>query len=81
MRIIVDIKDDIDPALALDALKQVVKEGKISEAAGVNHYCWATLFRYDYDPPSNGYYKIVVATRRKKKEQTSESFVVYKEQQ
>ncbi len=65
---------DYDPVVisvvdALQRVVQVVAKGKISESAGVKHYCWATTF-------VDG---IWVDTRRKKKGQKSDSFVVRKQ--
>lgn len=42
-RIILNIRDGIDPKLALELVLQVVSEGRIS--ADGNCYCYATVFR------------------------------------
>lgn len=44
----IQIKDGIDPALALDLVKQVVEQGKISKGEhGKMYYCWWTVFTID----------------------------------
>ena len=73
-RLIVDYPDDMTATNAIDFVRAVTKDGRISEAAGVPHFCWGTRFK--------GLCKnedIMVATRRKKKGQTSDSFLVYRE--
>ena len=65
----IDIRDDIPPEVALEAVKQVVREGKISQGErGKMYYCWATSF-------STNIGKIMVVTRQYRK---SDCFVVYK---
>ena len=65
----IDIKDDIPPVLALECVKQVVAEGKVSTGEkGKKYYCWATSFQ-----TSAG--KIMVATRQYRKD---DCFIVYK---
>lgn len=45
MRISVDIQDNIAPTLALECVKQVVRDGRISQGEhGKMYYCWATTF-------------------------------------
>ena len=68
----IDIRDDIPPEVALEAVKQVVREGKISKGEhGKMYYCWATSF-------STNIGKIMVVTRQYRK---SDCFVVYKDKQ
>lgn len=66
MRIHLDIRDDISPTMALEAVKQVVAHGRVSNNGKM--YCYATLF-----DTSEG--KIVVSTREYRK---SDCFMVYK---
>ena len=65
-RIIVDYPDSMHPVDSVEYIMDVVKQGQISVAAGVPHFCWATTFK-------DG---TTVWTRRKKKGQTSDSFRV-----
>lgn len=71
MRIEVDIRDDINPVTALQAVSMVVREGKVSEGEhGKKYYCWATTF----DTYSDG--KITVWTRQYRK---NDCFTVIRE--
>ena len=63
MKIHIDIRNDIDAALALTKVKQVIEQGKISNDG--KNYCWITEW-------TDG---IVVYTRDNRK---SDCFVVYK---
>lgn len=68
-RIIIDFEGEgITEVVALCKVLTVVKGGRISEAGGMRHFCWGTVF-------PNG---SEVWTRRKKKGQKSDSFRVYK---
>ena len=70
MKIEIDIRDGISPVTALEAVRQVVIEGKVSEGEnGKMYYCWATTF-------STLIGKIVVLTRQYRK---NDCFVVFKE--
>ena len=74
MKIEIDIRNDIKPEMALEAVKQVVKNGKISNGEnGKKYYCWATTFDCS---DTSGDYKMVVYTRQYRK---NDCFVVYKE--
>ena len=65
----IDIRDDIPPVLALECVKQVVAEGKVSTGEnGKKYYCWATSFQTNVG-------KIMVVTRQYRKD---DCFVVYK---
>ena len=45
MRINIDVRDDIPAEVALEAVKAVMKKGKISRGEnGKMYYCWASLF-------------------------------------
>ena len=71
-RVIIDYEDgdqdspDQSLSVAVALAARVIMEGRISQSAGVPHFCWHTSF-------TNGY---EVSTRRKKKGQTSDSFYV-----
>lgn len=68
-KINIDVRDNIDPALALRLVARVVSDGKVSTGEnGKMYYCWLTVF----DTP-NG--EISVQTRQYRK---SDCFVVYK---
>lgn len=70
MKIEIDIRDEIPANLAIEAVRQVVQEGKVSVGEnGKMYYCWATSFFSDLG-------KIVVLTRQYRK---NDCFVVYKE--
>lgn len=69
-KIIIDIRGDIKPAVALECVRQVVAQGKVSEGErGKKYYCWATRF---FTPEGT----IVVSTRQYRK---NDCFVVYKQ--
>lgn len=69
IRINIDIRDNIEPGLALLLVARVTDSGKISEGEkGKTYYCWGTLF----DTPDG---EIMVATRQYRK---TDCFVVYK---
>lgn len=64
----IDIKDNIPHEIALECVKQVVSDGKVSTGEkGKKYYCWATLFQTNIG-------KIMVATRQYRKD---DCFVVY----
>lgn len=66
----IDIKDNIPPVIALECVKQVVAEGKVSKGErGKMYYCWATSFN---TPVGH----IFVVTRQYRK---SDCFIVYKD--
>ena len=65
-RIIIDFDSSIEPAEALAKVLLVVENGFVSEAAGVPHYCWGTVFKDGRK----------VFARQKKKGQRSNSFRV-----
>ena len=66
-RLIIDVRDGISDEDAITAVKQVVAEGRVSQAAGIPHYCWATVFTAR---------NLVVAVRRKKTNASADSFIV-----
>ena len=68
-KIEIDIRDNITPTIALEAVRQVIAEGKVSEGEkGKMYYCWATTFNTNEGD-------IVVATRMYRK---NDCFMVYK---
>ena len=70
-KIHIDIRDDIEPDIALNAVKTIVARGKVSEGEkGKMYYTWAALFR------AVGGYDFWVSTRQYRK---SDCFVVYKD--
>jgi hypothetical protein len=67
--IIIHIDDDsIDDLEAVTRVRQVMEEGYVSEAAGIPHYCWATVWR-------NG---TTVAATRKRTKDAADSFRVWR---
>ena len=70
MRIEIDIRNGIEPAIALQCVQRVIRGGKVSTGErGKKYYCWATMF----DTPQGG---VVVYTRQYRK---NDCFMVYKE--
>lgn len=70
MKVEIDIRDEIPVELAIEAVRQVVQEGKVSVGEkGKMYYCWATSF-------SSNIGKIIVSTRQYRK---NDCFVVYKD--
>lgn len=68
-KINIDVRDNIDPALALRLVARVIAEGKISKGEnGKMYYCWLTTF----DTPDG---EIMVSTRQYRK---TDCFVVHK---
>ena len=66
----IDIRDNINPCVALELVNRVVVHGKVSKSNdGKMYYCWVTKFDIGYDT-------IVVYTRENRKD---DCFVVYKE--
>lgn len=69
IKINIDIRDNINPELALDLVGRVVACGKLSKGEnGKMYYCWGTVFN-----TSDG--KIMVSTRQYRK---TDCFVVHK---
>ena len=65
----IDIRDDIDPVIALNLVQRVVMRGKVSRGEkGKLYYTWVTLFDVDDE-------QIAVSTRQYRKD---DCFVVYK---
>lgn len=68
MKIIMDWSDgDIDAEMAMDRVADVIREGRVSEAGGIHHFCWVTVFK-------DG---LTVAVRRKRKPDSPDSFSIY----
>lgn len=68
MKIHLDIRHDISPTIALECVKQVIMQGKIS--ASGKSYCYATTF-----DTNEGEVWVAVKPNRK-----TDSFLVYKNQ-
>lgn len=67
-KFIIDYDEEIDVCRVMELIFMVVGDGKISETnKGVKHYCWVTKFS-----------DCTVITREKKEGQTSDSFIVRK---
>lgn len=65
----IDIRDNINPAMALRLVARVIDAGKISKGEnGKMYYCWITVF----DTPDG---EIMVSTRQYRK---TDCFVVHK---
>lgn len=69
MKIHIEVRNDIPYPVALEAVKQVVKMGRVSKGEhGKEYYCWATSFKTDLG-------EIIVSVHQYRK---SDCFVVYK---
>lgn len=66
-RIIVDFDDSIEPWTALQAVKEITKDGRLSYARGVLKYCHASVFNH---------IGIVVIARDRRHEKAADSFIV-----
>ena len=66
MQIRIDVRDGINLTTAMDRVQCVILYGKRSKAAGIDHYCWVTVF-----PDGTR-----VTTRHKKKDESADSFIV-----
>ena len=64
----IDYEYTMSAADAARYVAQVIDAGRMSEAAGIPHYCWVTTFR-------DG---TVVSTSRKKTANSADSFIVYR---
>ena len=68
-KIHIDIRDNIEPGLALHLVARVIADGKISKGEnGKMYYCWLTVF----DTPDG---EIAVSTRQYRK---NDCFIVWK---
>lgn len=72
-RIIVEYPDECSAVLALSYATRAIHGGKVSEANGVAHYCWATRFHRN---GICGGGEALVYTRRKKTEKSADSLIV-----
>lgn len=71
-KIEIDIRDDISPTVAVECVRSVIAQGKISVGErGKKYYCWATTF----DTPEGN---VIVYTRQYRK---NDCFIVYKQKQ
>lgn len=69
MKVEIDIRDDIEPEIALECVQYVIKQGKISRGENDKmYYCWATTF-----DTAEG--RVVVCTKQYTK---NDCFMVYK---
>jgi hypothetical protein len=68
-KLIITFPDDMSAAEALVVTIEHIEPGKISTAAGIKHYCWATTFG-----GSDGGF--VAYTNRKKSEKSADSIVI-----
>jgi hypothetical protein len=68
-KIIIDCKG-VSQEIALERVKRVIMTGRISEAGGINHYCWVSEFPDE-----------LVYVRRKRSDNSADSFIVTKKDQ
>jgi len=69
MKLIIDIDGNVSSQVALKRVARVIEGGRVSEAAGILHYCWVTTFE-------DG---VIVNVRHKKSRGSADSFLVYKD--
>jgi len=75
-RIIINIWDNSIPHTdAMSAVLSVIGFGKISESAGVEHYCWHTSCKNVGNVAGNN---LEVSTNRKRNKNSADSFSVYR---
>lgn len=67
-KMVIDIRDGIDPSRALSCIGAVVAQGRVSESAGRMHYCWHTTF-------IDGTH---VSVNRKRRNNSADSFIVHR---
>lgn len=73
-KIIIHYDEALRPEEALNLVRKVVAQGRVSEAGGIRHFCWVTVSKVqDVFGIS---YKYVVQTLRKKPNQLADSFKV-----
>ena len=63
---------NIKPKEALLYVTSVIGDGKISEARGIKHYCWHTVFNRGTKEETS------VSVNQKKTEKSADSFNVYR---
>ena len=69
MKIHIDIQDDTSPTLALECVRYVINDGRVSQGEhGKMYYCWATTFTTNEG-------ELLVLTRQYRK---SDCFIVRK---
>jgi hypothetical protein len=69
MKIHIDIQDDTSPTLALECVRHVINDGRVSQGEhGKMYYCWATTFTTNEG-------ELLVLTRQYRK---SDCFIVRK---
>lgn len=66
-RLIIDYDESMSPENACYYALQTVRQGRISQAGGIDHFCWHSVF-------TNG---VAVSTRRKKTAKAADSLVIY----
>jgi hypothetical protein len=75
-KVIIDYDDVLPVVKVLESALEVVKEGRISVAGGIPHYCWFSIFHQVEMDRRRKKKAVVVQSRRKKKDQKSDSFRV-----
>lgn len=66
-RLIIDYPEEMPPENACYYALQVVRQGRISEAGGIAHFCWHSVFRND----------VSVSVRRKRSASAADSLVIF----
>ena len=66
-RLIIDYPDEMPPENACYYALQTVRQGRISEAGGITHFCWVTVFAN----------KVRIEARRKRSATAADSLVVF----
>lgn len=65
MRVIIEIRDEIIPEVALEKVLRVIRDGRVS--GNNDHYCWVTCWDN---------LRIQVVTRQKRSPKSADSFIV-----
>lgn len=65
MKVIIDIRDGVAPALAIERVASVVRNGRVS--GNNDHFCWVTCWDNT---------RTQVITRQKRTPESADSFIV-----
>lgn len=66
-KLIIEYPDDMPAENACYYALQTVKQGRISEAGGIHHFCWHTVFANE----------IAVSTRQKRSAKSADSLIIH----
>lgn len=69
-KITIDFPEDMGVLNAMAYVTRVINGGRVSEAGGIQHYCWHTTFGHDDH--------VSVTVRQKRTPESADSFLVMK---